>query len=198
MKKNRIFLCFFTFFLFLSRLIAQEVNLALQKELIEMCEIEQALRLKWIGEKDLDVQCKIHQEIIALDAAHLPRLQAIFITYGWPGFALVGTEGSHAFWLLVQHTPDFVFQTACLEALETSVRNQDASPGDLAFLTDRVNVRAGKKQIYGTQLDEQLNFYPIEEEEHVDARRAEMGLSTLEEYLSFIHQIYQSNFEKSD
>lgn len=194
MKKNKIFLCFFTCFLFFSRLIAQEINLALQKEFIEMCKIEQTLRLKWIEEKDLDVQSKIYQEITEIDASHLPRLQAILMNYGWPGFALVGTEGSHAFWLLVQHTPDFVFQTACLEALEAAVRNQDASPGDLAYLTDRVYLKAGKKQIYGTQLDEELNFYPIEEQEHVDARRAQMGLSTLEEYLAFIHQVYQSNF----
>jgi len=56
-------------------------------------------------------------------------------------------------------------------------------------LEDRILMREGKKQIYGTQLHSgpktngKLELYPIDDEEHVDERRAIVGLQPLAEYL---------------
>ena len=58
-------------------------------------------------------------------------------------------------------------------------------------------MQAGEKQIYGTQLNEDLTFYPIEDEEHVDERRQEMGLPSIEEYLKFVKEMYQDSTYKS-
>ena len=57
------------------------------------------------------------------------------------------------------------------------------------MLEDRILVRNGKKQVYGTQLHSgpdtggKLVLAPIEDEEHVDKRRASVGLMPLKEYL---------------
>lgn len=175
-------------FLILILLLSNE---ALQKDILEMCANDQKLRFQWIASSDAEREV-VKQEIVAIDLFHLPKLQKVAESYGWPGYSLIGVEGSHAFWLLIQHTPDQIFQNRCLELLEQAVLNEDASPIDLAYLRDRVNVHAGKKQIYGTQVNDSGALYPIEDMEHVNERRLAFGLSPLEEYLETIRKIMGS------
>jgi hypothetical protein len=167
-------------------------NKALQHELLEMTEKEQDLRLQWMNTSDPTTKEFLRQEIIQIDNLHLISLKEIVKSYDWPGRSLIGLEGSHAFWLLVQHTPDRLFQNQCLDLLEQAVINQEASPIDLAYLKDRVYMHAGKKQIYGTQLNEDLSFYPIEDEEHVNERRLAIGLPSIEEYLEVIKELFKN------
>lgn len=165
------------------------IDIHLQKELLEMMVKEQNLREQWMNEIDITAKETLREKVHQIDTFHLSRLKDVFKNYGWPGFSVVGPEGSHAFWLLVQHAPDQQFQNQCLERLEQAVVNQDASGEDLAYLKDRVCVEAGKKQIYGTQVNEDCTFYPIEDEEHVNERRLAIGLPSIEKYLEFIQQI---------
>lgn len=61
----------------------------------------------------------------------------------------------------------------------------------LAYLTDRVRTAQGKRQIYGTQFKEvngTLQPEPIEDPGHVDARRASIGLNSLDEYRAQVAQ----------
>ncbi len=62
----------------------------------------------------------------------------------------------------------------------------DAS--NVALLEDRILVREGKEQIYGTQLKTnertgKLELSPIKDEENVDKRRQAVGLPPIAEYL---------------
>lgn len=182
------------FFCILSvHISAATLDSDLQTELIAMCEIDQELRMQWIRARDAEAKEEWHKRIIKIDELHLIRLIEIVENQGWAGESIVGSAGSHAFWLLVQHTPDYHFQNRCLELLEIAVLNQEASPIHLAYLKDRVYMHAGKKQIYGTQVKGDLTFYPIEDEEHVNERRMAIGLSTLEEYLEEIRKLHQLN-----
>src|SRR3546814_810989 len=125
----------------------------------------------------------------AVDVSNQERLAEIFDEHGWPGWSLVGQDGSTAAWAIVQHADlDLDFQRRGLELLEAAVDAGDASPGDLAYLTDRVLVAEGKPQVYGTQwglsvIGEPEPRTPIEDEANVDDRRAAAGLSTLDEYV---------------
>jgi hypothetical protein len=86
-------------------------------------------------------------------------------THGWPGETLVGPAAAHAVWLLVQHAPHD-FQEECLPLLEDAVARGDASPRDLAYLTDRVLMFRGEPQVYGTQYqvrDGQLALWTVRE-----------------------------------
>lgn len=164
----------------------------LRSELLQMVEKEQNLRLQWIQVADSISEERLRYEVEQIDNLHLIKLKEVVKNFGWPGYSFIGPEGSHAFWLLVQHTPDYDFQSQCLELLEQAVMNQEASPIDLAYLKDRVYIHFGKKQIYGTQLDDNFTFYPIEDEEFVNERRAAIGLPSIEEYLEFIKEIYRT------
>jgi hypothetical protein len=116
------------------------------------------------------------------------RMRAILAAYGWPGRALVGEEGSHGAWLLLQHADqDTLLQRTALVRLEEAVRAGDASRSDLAYLTDRVRVAEGRPQVYGTQLqyDSRGCASPrtSEEPERLDAHRAAAGLEPMTAYL---------------
>ena len=90
-----------------------------------------------------------------------------------------------AAFLVVQHT-DQSTQEYYLPFLKAAVEEGEARPQDLALLEDRVLMRQGKRQRYGSQLQENGNggwkFYPIEDEVNVDERRKSVGLPPISEY----------------
>lgn len=93
--------------------------------------------------------------MLSTDAENTKRLQAIVAEHGWPNRELVGQEGAHAAWLLVQHAdaaPEF--QAAVLEVIEPLVARGEVERGDYALLTDRVLVARGEPQLYGTQYEQ--------------------------------------------
>ena len=123
-----------------------------------------------------------------IDARNIAQLEEIIRQHGWPGKSLVGEEASKAAFLILQHS-NLTRQEKYLPLLKKAARKGDARPADVAMLEDRVLVRRGKKQIYGTQLRSgpetggKLVLEPIEDEKHVDKRRASVGLVPLQEYL---------------
>lgn len=115
-----------------------------------------------------------------VDRRTTARLKEIVVKVGWPGKRLVGEDGAHAAWLLAQHgDADLAFQKLCLAKLEALVTSGDVSAIDYAYLFDRVALHDGRKQRYGTQFADGREPFPIENESHVDERRAAVGLPTL-------------------
>jgi hypothetical protein len=116
-----------------------------------------------------------------LNAEHTRKLKAIVKQYGWPGKHLVGLDGAHAAFVLVQRA-DTAFQQEALRLM------QALSPGqvdkhDLALLTDRVAVATHQPQTYGTQLlckDGQLGVGEVIDPANLDKRRAEVDLPPLD------------------
>ena len=73
----------------------------------------------------------------------------------------------------------------CL-ALMQSLQEGSIYPTNIAYLQDRVLMRRGEAQIYGTQFagsgDGELHAHPIQDPERVDERRASVGLGPFAEY----------------
>lgn len=163
---------------------------ALREELLEMLVQDQAVRTGVAPPGDDRTTDELFAAMDAVDEHNQARLAEIFNEHGWPGWSLVGEDGSTAAWAIVQHADlDLAFQERGMALLTEAVAAGDASAGDLAYLTDRVLVAKGEPQEYGTQwggVDADGNpmpSTPIRDEANVDARRAEAGLSTLAEYL---------------
>ncbi|MFT3827946.1 MAG: hypothetical protein QM731_28775 [Chitinophagaceae bacterium] len=127
---------------------------------------------------------------------HQQILAKIFHQYGYPGFDLVGKEGSNNFWLMVQHcdkTP--AFQKEILEAMKPQVDKGNAAPKDYAYLVDRVGLNTGGKQVYGTQVTYNLNVCqaiprPLSDSLTVNTRRKEVGLEPIEKYLNTMSELH--------
>ena len=123
-----------------------------------------------------------------IDHQNLARLEEIIQLHGWPGKSLVGTQGSIAAFLILQHSEQAT-QEKYLALFQEAANKGEARKSDAAMLEDRVLMRQGKKQIYGTQLQSNAEsngkffLFPVEDELHVDQRRTSVGLPPLKEYL---------------
>jgi hypothetical protein len=134
------------------------------------------------------------------DKRNLKRLVEIIEQHGWPGRSMVGKEGSLAAFLIVQHA-ELEYQKKYFPLLKDAVSKGEARPDHAALLEDRILMREGKKQIYGSQLRQnevtkKLELWPIEDEERVDARRASVGLGPLAEYLKHFGLEYKPPIKK--
>ena len=165
-------------------------NPALRGELLAMMDQDQAARATLVPDASGMLVGPEHT-VEDVDARTTARMKQIIAQVGWPTRRLVGDDGAHAAWLLVQHADaDLAFQKACLAAMEHQLATREVSPVDYAYLFDRVALHDGRKQRYGTQFADGREPFPIEDPANVDARRAEVGLPTLAEGIQQMHQKY--------
>lgn len=130
------------------------------------------------------------------DERRTERLKQIIAEHGWPSYDLVGKEGEDAAWLIAQHSDlDPEFQAQALELLREAVAEGQASPGNLAYLEDRVRAGRGEPQLYGTQMGCGRNGKPkpgpIEDPEGLDERREAAGLPSYDRYLRQMARVCQ-------
>lgn len=177
---------------------------ALQAELLARAKKDQDVREKLIREQraqglsERQFPADILKEMQAIDAENLAWIRDVVDERGWPGKTLVGPDGSHAAWLLVQHS-GLDFQKKCLTLLTAAVKAGEADSKDLAYLTDRVLLGEGKKQLYGTQVrevDGKLVPQPVEDEANLDKRRKEVGLPPIAEHLTDAAENYKLGQDK--
>jgi hypothetical protein len=175
-----------------------EFNQELVGELARMTEIDQIAAYIPQGKyKELSQeQWNAFKDSVFI--THQKRLDEIFKIYGYPGYDLVGKDGSRDFWLMVQHSDhDPEFQKKLLEKMKMEVDKENAGPSEYGLLVDRVNLNTGKAQIYGTQVTyntEICQAYPknLADSSNVNERRKSIGLPPIEEYLN---QMTQMHFE---
>lgn len=106
--------------------------------------------------------------------------------HGWLGVNRVGEMANQSIWLVIQHAP-LETQEQYLPYLKESVALGESAGWYLAFLEDRILMRNGEDQLYGSQakLDNETgkyHIYPIREVKTVNERRAAIGLGTIEEH----------------
>ncbi|MGE3825703.1 MAG: DUF6624 domain-containing protein [Bacteroidia bacterium] len=121
----------------------------------------------------------------ANDYKNLEKVNSILETYGWLSADEVGDTGNQALFLVIQHA-DILTQEKYLPMMKEAVKKGNARPQDFALLVDRVEMRNGRPQVYGSQLvnkNGKTTLYPIIDSINVNKRRAEVGLESLEEYL---------------
>jgi hypothetical protein len=152
--------------------------------------MDDGLRLELLRrvEKDQVARKALDADAMAeADGENLPWLKEVIAAHGWPGAALVGTDGAHAAWLLAQHADaDPAFQRQCLGLIGAAVEAGEASLIEHAYLTDRVLLAEGRPQVYGTQVTRRGDAWvprDLRDPELVDERRAAAGLEPLAEYL---------------
>jgi hypothetical protein len=176
---------------FMAKVQAREakVDKALRDELLRMREDDQAPR-----KRDPRLEEPANRKLVEeLTAKHVTRLREIVKHRGWPGRTIAGTDGSNAAWLVVQHA-DLAVQKEFLPLLQAAAKTNEASAIDVAYLTDRVLVGEGEKQIYGSQgkfVDDGIIPQPIEDEAHVDERRKAIGLGPIADYYRELQEMYK-------
>jgi hypothetical protein len=78
-------------------------------------------------------------------------------------------------------------QQRFLPTLEKAARSDDASMADYTMLYDRVQMNLGKPQCFGSQVkceNGKAVLYSVEDPAGLDARRKELSLPPISEYLA--------------
>jgi hypothetical protein len=165
----------------------------LRDELLAMMAVDQTARNALIASDFKDEAAQ--RSMRDIDQRNTARMKQIVASTGWPTRTQVGKEAAHAAWLIVQHADaDPKFQADCLERMEPLVATGEASGADFAYLTDRVLVNAGNEQRYGTQMEQVDGKYepkPVHDPEGLEARRAAVGLPTMDAYRQMMADVYR-------
>lgn len=152
------------------------MNHELASQLLARAEKDQEMRNRAIGTDMSGWDSTVDEDNTAYLKAHVEA-------HGWPTVSAVGRNASQAAWLLAQHADhDPAFQAYCLRLMQALPQNE-VSLRNIAYLEDRVRVANGEPQLYGTQFYKEGDSFsprPIEDEGHLEERRAAMGLETFE------------------
>ncbi len=157
-----------------------KLNQKLIKEIKEMFEIDQDLRLKAKPGKEL-----INYMIYVVDNIHNYRIWKIIKKYDYPTQKLIGKKSMKDFWLLIQHQDyDLDLQEKCFKYCDFELKEK-------AFLMDRILLHKGKKQKFGTQYmleNNKLVLKPVLDIKNLNKRRIKCGLNTVEEQTNKIRK----------
>jgi len=164
----------------------------LQKELLEIYADDQDIRRDFMkiykekgsGNKQVDSIGKI---MIYKDSINLIKVTKILDEKGWVGKDVIGSQANQTLFLVIQHS-DLKYQQKYLPMMREAVKKGDAKASSLALLEDRVALREGRKQIYGSQIatnpaTKKQFISPLEDPDDVDKRRAEVGLGPIADYV---------------
>ena len=128
-----------------------------------------------------------------VDRTNLAQLRQIIRKHGWPTADLVGSDGMGDVWLLSQHAPaDFI--SSALPHLKAAADRGEVGRSVLALTIDRDLVNHHKPQIYGSQghvEDGHFVLFDVEDAEHLDERRGEVGLGPIADYKALIEKDYR-------
>lgn len=173
--------------------IEANYNKEAKAALEEVYKTDQGIRSEFIaaqkthGHKSKEVD-SLGKLMMYHDSLNTITVTKILDKYGWLGEDKVGNKGNLTLFLVIQHA-NLKVQQKYLPMLRTAVKNGKAQPGSLALLEDRVALREGKKQIYGSQIgsvpDNPSKYYlsPLIDPDNVDKRRVSVGLPPIAEYI---------------
>jgi VWFA-related protein len=128
------------------------------------------------------------------------RFCPILKSFGWPTRALVDRDGVAAAFFLLKNSSSFELQRDLLPVVIAAVKKNELEKADFAGYVDRLRLRSGLKQLFGTEATIENGFlvlYPIEAETQVDERRKQYDLPPLTEYLRALERIYRMPLVKS-
>lgn len=126
-------------------------------------------------------------QLAAQTTANIDYLRALVAKVGWIDVARFGYGTSNAAFLLLQHSWDLPLMVSVLPRLKADVDAGLMEKEPYALLYDRIQLARGLRQRYGSQVVREetgeIIVLPVEEPEHVDQRRKEMGMIPLRQYV---------------
>lgn len=161
-------------------------DLALKETLENIFERDQYDRLLWShavknNPDDTERNERLARRALMTDSLNLVLVDEILSQHGFPRKEQVGDFGNQAVWLVFQHA-NLDYQKRFLPQMEAAVSHGYIAPLYLALLRDRIDVREGRPQRYGTQIDGKGNLAPLLDASRVNQWRQEVGLPPIEQF----------------
>jgi hypothetical protein len=176
-------------------------NLAdIDSALCGIWESDQKLRNELIAEiqkqqQDIMAIFPLKSKMEAADAENQKYVSDLLDGDGWNDeFSLKAHE---AVFLVIDHG-DKAFSEKYFPLVKEKAAKGVISPSQAATLEDRIQMKPGKKQIYGTQTtqkkdskeNDMIYIWPVEDVEHVDELRTSVGLPPMSEYIQLMEKTF--------
>ena len=121
------------------------------------------------------------------DSVNVKKVTSMIDKYGWLGPVEIGDDGCQTLFIVIQHA-DLQTQEKYLPVMKAAVNAGKATKSRLASLEDRILLRKGQKQIYGSQVflnikTNEAYVLPLEDPYNLDIRRASVGLEPMANYI---------------
>jgi hypothetical protein len=137
-----------------------------------------------------------------VDSLDLKVVAQIIDRYGWLSDKQIGTTANETLFMVIQHS-NLQTQEKYLPIMTEAVANGSAKGKSLGLLIDRIELKEGRSQIYGTQVSWDMAtgdcfLMPLIDPDNVDKRRAEIGMIPIAEYLLKLDLIWDLEAYKKD
>ncbi len=162
-------------------------------------ESDQSARLAMIeltrsDQLDIDAVLAAQTKIEEVDSTN-QVIVARLLDNGWPQG--LSEEANNAIWLVIDHAP-IDYQLRYMPLIEEQVATGAISKSQYATLFDRIRMRQGEPQRYGTQTvqhrsaeqNASIYVWPIENPRKLNRLRRAMGLSPIKRYLRQVEKVY--------
>jgi uncharacterized protein YfbU (UPF0304 family) len=182
------------FMAIVNSLFAQDTTYkAVTQQLFKIDELDQRYRnqIDYVetryGRNSKEIET-LYKNMHDADSINLIQVVSILQQYGWLGYNEIGSQANTALFMVIQHS-DQATQEKYLPMMREAVKNGKAKAKSLALLEDRIALKQGRMQYYGSQIlwSNTSNKYfvlPLDDPDNVDRRRAAVGLQPLSEYVS--------------
>ena len=142
----------------------------------------------------------IKKEIKQRDSVNLLIVTNIIDTYGWLGRGSVGFIGNYSLALIIQQA-ELSVQEKYIGKMRVAFESKNVEAQDLALVEDKIALRKGHKQLYGSVIITVGNknyVAPIEDVENLNKRRNALGLKSMAEYVQNWGMKWDVNKYKKD
>lgn len=184
-----------------------KINRPLAAKLDSIYKEDQEDRKKW-GQLEKDGGPKrVIDSLKAIarikDSTNLQFVEQLIQQHGWLSPQDVGFQGSLALFLVIQHA-DLNTQKKYYPLILKAEKEGNVLSSSVAILEDRIAIREGRKQRYGSQgyYDSQRKktlTYPLEDVKNLDSLRKARGLQPMSEYIkNWSEADYQSYLPEAE
>lgn len=161
---------------------------------------QEVIRLSRQTPPPVDSLMEAYARLQETDAAN-QRIVSELLEEGWP--EAISSEASETIWLVIDHA-DLTMQRRWLPLVEEQVEVGRISMSNYVTLLDRVLMREGLPQRYGTQtlsrtrlvegdssgMERVSYVWPVEQPGLLDSLRASVGLVPIGEYVKLVEEVY--------
>jgi hypothetical protein len=137
-------------------------------------------------EEKVRAQAAMWAEITPIDEANQTALLAMLPPEGWFTISRYGKAGSTAAFLIIQHSNVDLWRRF-MPVLKDLAAKGEVRGGDYALMYDRLALHDHQPQLYGSQMTCKAGRYApdnLADPEHVDERRAAIGMAPYKDYLA--------------
>jgi len=160
----------------------------LRDTLLDMGDLDQKYR-----QPSQTVTVQDAKEMRRIDYNNMESLKSIIDQHGLPTLQMVGAKAMNRLWAILVHAPDTDFQKKILPLIKNAAANGGMKKERYAYVYDRMAMREGHPQKYGTQMicdyeKEKIVPYKLDDPNDIDSLRKEVRLYPLAYYVCAMRQ----------